>query len=91
MKGKVKLMKLTGELKDKVDKAESMEAKKNIIAEAGMELTDEEIEGVAGGLIGHIKFAECRSFGCSFHMVLNLMNPTPPDKCPICGADIYII
>lgn len=43
-------MKLTGELKDKVDKAESMEAKKDIIAEAGMELTDEGLEGVSGGL-----------------------------------------
>ena len=42
-------MKLTGILKDKVDKAETMEAKKDIIAEAGMELTDEELEGVAGG------------------------------------------
>ena len=44
-------MKLTGILKDKVDKAETMEAKKDIIAEAGMELTDDELEGVAGGII----------------------------------------
>ena len=44
-------MKLTGILKDKVDKAETMEAKKDIIAEAGMELTDDELEGVAGGAI----------------------------------------
>ena len=44
-------MKLTGVLKDKVDKAETMEEKKNIIAEAGMELTDEELEGVAGGRV----------------------------------------
>lgn len=43
-------MKLTGILKDKVDKAETMEAKKDIIADAGMELTDEELEGVAGGM-----------------------------------------
>ena len=42
-------MKLTGILKDKVDKAESMEEKKDIIAQAGMELTDDELEGVAGG------------------------------------------
>lgn len=47
-------MNLTGELKDKVEKAETMEEKKNIIAEAGMELTDEELEGVAGGnLLGN--------------------------------------
>ena len=42
-------MKLTGILKDKVDKAETMEAKKDIIADAGMELTDEELAGVSGG------------------------------------------
>ena len=42
-------MNLTGNLKDKVEKAETMEEKKNIIADAGMELTDEELEGVAGG------------------------------------------
>ena len=41
-------MKLVGELKDKVEKAETKEAKK-IIKEAGMELTDEEINQVAGG------------------------------------------
>ena len=44
-------MKLTGELKDKVDAVETAEEKKDIIAQAGMELTDEELEGVAGGAI----------------------------------------
>lgn len=43
-------MKLTGELKDKVDKTESMVEKKDIITEAGMELDDNELEGVAGGV-----------------------------------------
>lgn len=47
-------MKLTGILKDKDDKAETMEAKKDIIAEAGMELTDDELEGVVGG--GYINY-----------------------------------
>jgi len=42
-------MKLTGKLKDKVDAADTKEEKKAIIAEAGMELTDEELEGVAAG------------------------------------------
>ena len=42
-------MKLTGILKDKVSKAETKEEKKDIIAQAGMELTDEELENVAGG------------------------------------------
>lgn len=42
-------MKLTGILKDKVEAAETQEEKKDIIAQAGMELTDDELEMVAGG------------------------------------------
>jgi len=42
-------MKLTGVLKDKVDAVETKEEKRAIIAEAGIELTDDELEGVAGG------------------------------------------
>ena len=42
-------MKLVGELKDKVEKAENQEEAKEIIKEAGMELTDEEMDQVAGG------------------------------------------
>ena len=42
-------MKLTGDLKDKVEKAENQEEAKKIIKEAGMELTDEEMDQVAGG------------------------------------------
>ncbi len=42
-------MKLTGELKAKVESAEGMEEKKAVIADAGMELTDKELAAVAGG------------------------------------------
>ena len=42
-------MKLTGELKAKVESAAGTEEKKAILAEAGMELTDEELAAVAGG------------------------------------------
>ena len=42
-------MKLVGELKDKVEKAENQEKAKEIIKEAGMELTDDELDQVAGG------------------------------------------
>lgn len=42
-------MKLVGELKDKVEKAETKVEAKKIIEEAGMELTDEEMDQVAGG------------------------------------------
>ena len=39
-------MKLTGDLKEK---AENQEEEKGLIKDAGMELTDEEMEQVAGG------------------------------------------
>ncbi len=42
-------MKLTGELKKQVEKADSMDEKKRLIEEAGMELTDEEMDIVSGG------------------------------------------
>lgn len=43
-------MKLTGELKKKVENTKSKEEAKELIAQAGMELTDEELNQVAGGL-----------------------------------------
>lgn len=46
-------MKLIGELKEKVEKAENREEAKKIIEEAGMELTDEEMNQVAGGRLPH--------------------------------------
>ena len=42
-------MKLTGDLKNQVEKAESKDEKKKLIEEAGMELTDDELGKVAGG------------------------------------------
>ena len=44
-------MKLTGELKEKVEKTENKEEAKKIIEEAGVELTEEELDQVAGGPI----------------------------------------
>ena len=43
-------MKLVGKLKEKVNKAETKEQAKELIANAGMELTDEEMDKVGGGL-----------------------------------------
>jgi len=48
-------MKLTDELKSKIDAAETLEEKKAIIAEAGIELTDDELEGAAGGFFSEPK------------------------------------
>ena len=42
-------MKLTGDLKNQVEKAESKDEKKSLIENAGMELTDDKLENVAGG------------------------------------------
>ncbi len=43
-------MELVGELKEKVEKAESKEEARDTIREAGIELTEEEMEQVVGGL-----------------------------------------
>ena len=45
-------MKLTGDLKKQVEKAESKDEKKSLIENAGMELTDEEMNQVSGGTKG---------------------------------------
>ena len=63
-------MKLMGELKAKVDSAAGMEEKKALIAEAGMELNDEELAAVAGGI-------------CLFIDTLVIVNkPTPVFMSP---------
>ena len=43
-------MKLTGKLKDQVEKAETKDEKKSLIENAGMLLNDDELEMVAGGV-----------------------------------------
>ena len=49
-------MKLTGDLRNQVEKAESKEEKKSLIENAGMKLTDEEMDQVAGGVITSAQF-----------------------------------
>ncbi len=43
-------VKLVGKLKEEVENSKSKEEAKKVISEAGFELTDEEMEQVAGGL-----------------------------------------
>ena len=43
-------MKLIGDLKKKVDEANTKEEAKELIANAGMELTEEELDAVSGGM-----------------------------------------
>lgn len=47
-------MRFVGRLKEEVEKAETAEKKKELIEEAGMELDDEELGQVSGGL-GNLK------------------------------------
>lgn len=43
-------MELVGKLKEQVEKTESKDEAKKVIEEAGMLLTDEELDNVAGGV-----------------------------------------
>lgn len=43
-------MKLIGNLKESVEKAETEKERKELIAQAGIELTDEEMEQISAGL-----------------------------------------
>ena len=47
-------MKLIGKLKEKVEKAENKEEAKKLITEAGMELTEDELDMVAGGRLNPV-------------------------------------
>ena len=44
-------MELIGKLKKQVEDANNKEEAKDIIADAGMELTDDELEKVSGGIV----------------------------------------
>lgn len=58
-------MKLIGKLKERVEKAASLDEAKAIIAEAGMELTREEMSSVTGGDIkrGFTNQPHCKDCG----------------------------
>ena len=47
-------MELTKELKEKLENAESKEEARKILEEAGVELTDEELDAVAGGYYRYV-------------------------------------
>ena len=48
-------MKLTGELKEKVEKTETKEEAKKAIEDAGIILNDAELEQVSGGLVTNVR------------------------------------
>ena len=60
-------MRLTDELVEKFDKAETIEEKKAILSQAEIELTDDELEIVSGGTEdSEIKYVKCG--GCGWKM-----------------------
>ena len=65
-------MKLTGDLKKKVDAAESRDEAKRTIEDAGMLLTDDELERVAGGYCGET--------------IPTIFGGESDHICPNCGA-----
>ena len=74
-------MKLVGKLKEKVNKAENKEQAKELIAKAGMELNDEELDQVSGGVQDEPKPIQ--------------LPPCPPPvkqhkgTCMMCNDDYY--
>ena len=75
-------MKLTGLLKDKVENAETMEKKKDIIAQAGMLLDDEELVNVAGG--ASQVHRTCLNPACTSIGIIRSFSPSVY-VCPDCG------
>lgn len=78
------LIKLTGILKDKVDAVETKDENNAIIAETGMELTDEELDGVAGGIAMSYENIACPMCG-----YLNFVNVKKIKfTCECCKSNI---
>ncbi len=75
-------MKLTGTLKENVEKAESTEQAKELIAQAGMELTDDEMQKVSGGTSNSpIRHHFCED--CLYEWD----GPEDEYLCPRCGRE----
>ena len=83
-------MKLTGNLKKQVEKAETKGEMKSLIENAGMLLNDDELDQVAGGQDAQIMYAyECSKEmgGCG----LTFCAIIPGTPCPKCETGIYLI
>ena len=79
-------MKLTGELKDKVEQTKDLEDAKAVIAEAGMLLSDEEASAVAGGgkkVDSHaIYCSRCKTWFTNWGDCFMHIASTHPEKDP---------
>ena len=80
-------MGLTGFFKNKATKAET----KDIIAESSMALSDDDLEGVAGGMDIFGMKAICMKTDCHNTIFIDFRNPIPPERCPRCGYKMRIV
>ena len=75
-------MRLTGNLKKRVDKAADIAEKRSLIEEAGMELTPDELDQVSGGAWGEQnRGISCPDCGPAFVIEL----PGGRYRCDVCG------
>ena len=76
-------MKLIGELKKQVESTSTKEEAKDVIANAGMELTDDELDQVAGG---YPLKRSCGPGAHSFEEVWDESLGKYVKKCSVCGC-----
>ena len=82
-------MKLVGELKKQVEETNSKEEAKEVIEKAGMELTDEELDNVAGGVD---VYGECTDGGKhNWEHYIDSETRQPMKRCTKCNASILAI
>lgn len=72
-------MRLVGDLKEKVEKTETKEEAKKVIEKAGMELTDEEMDQVAGGAGNWQQYAKGSYVNYGKYIVYSVVGG---DVCP---------
>ncbi len=79
-------MKLIGKLKKQVEGESTREGSKSLIKKAGMMLTDEELDQVAGGDDAHTMYAyRCEACNVTYGAIM------PFTPCPICESTEHLI
>ena len=82
-------MKLVGELKKQVEETKNKEEAKELIENAGMLLTDDELDNVAGGG-GKPGECDCSPNKCHEWVQLHLANGAlGPKECKYCHAKTF--
>ena len=82
-------MKLVGELKKKVEETKNKEEAKELIENAGMQLTDEELDHVAGG---EDLYGDCSNGGKhDWEYYIDSESNQLMRRCKNCGATLSAI